>query len=59
MKYAKVQFYRDRKGEHRWTLLAPNGLKIADCAEGYSSASNCKRAYARVAHYVFSGAVEK
>lgn len=31
----KVQVYKDKKGEWRWTLFAGNNKAIADSAEGY------------------------
>jgi uncharacterized protein YegP (UPF0339 family) len=31
----KVYFYRDRRGEIRWRLVARNGRIVADSGEGY------------------------
>lgn len=59
MRYAKRVIYKDRRGEYRWRLVAPNGALIAESGEGYSTRSNCVRAYDRVARYIFSGSVER
>lgn len=45
---ARVEIYADKSGEHRWRLIAANGAKIADSAEGYTSRSNARRAVAAV-----------
>ena len=34
-------FYKDAKGEWRWTLFAANSKKIADSAEGYKNQGDC------------------
>lgn len=39
--------YQDAAGEWRWRAKAKNGKIIADSGEGYSSASNARRAIAR------------
>ena len=44
----KFKVYRDKQGEWRWTMLAPNGRKIADSAEGYKKKSNCLTGLYRV-----------
>lgn len=43
-RHARFAWYVDSKGEYRWSLLATNGLIIADSAEGYSSKRNVLRA---------------
>jgi hypothetical protein len=34
-------YYKDKKGEWRWRLVASNGRIIADSGEGYSSEREC------------------
>jgi len=33
----KWEFYKDKKGEHRWRRKAPNGNLVGAATEGYSS----------------------
>lgn len=40
--------YVDRKGRHRWRLVASNGLTVADSGQGYSTYANCRRAVRRI-----------
>lgn len=35
----KFKVYKDKKGEWRWSLIARNGKKVADSAEGYKRKS--------------------
>ena len=35
------EYYKDRKDEWRWRLIASNGRIIADSGEGYSSEHEC------------------
>ena len=35
MRRAKLEIYRDRRGEWRWRLRASNGRIVADSGEGY------------------------
>lgn len=45
----RLRFYKDRKGEWRWTLVAGNGKKLANSGEGYK-----RRAYAKkIARRIF------
>jgi uncharacterized protein YegP (UPF0339 family) len=44
---ARIERYRDIKGEYRWRLLAKNGRVVADSAEGYDSLGNLNKAIAR------------
>ncbi len=44
----KVVFYKDKKGEYRWKLLASNGQQIANGGEGYVTLSNCKNGFESV-----------
>jgi uncharacterized protein YegP (UPF0339 family) len=37
----KFEVYKDKAGEFRWRLVAPNGKSIADSGEGYSSKQAC------------------
>jgi uncharacterized protein YegP (UPF0339 family) len=37
----KFEVYKDKAGEYRWRLVAPNGKSIADSGEGYSSKQAC------------------
>jgi len=39
----KFQIYQDSKSEWRWRLVAANGKKIADSAEGYKNKAHCRR----------------
>jgi uncharacterized protein YegP (UPF0339 family) len=34
-----VEFYRDSEGDYRWRMIAKNGRKVADSAEGYEALS--------------------
>ena len=38
--------YLDRAGEWRWRFVSPNGRKMADSGEGYSSLKECDKAIA-------------
>ena len=37
----KFEFYKDRKGEHRWRRRARNGEIVGAATEGYSNKSSC------------------
>ena len=39
----RLRFYRDRKKQWRWTLVAPNGRKLANAGEGYARRVDCER----------------
>ena len=39
----RFEVFRDRRGEYRWRLRAPNGQIVADSAEGYVRKSDCLR----------------
>jgi len=41
-------YYKDQKSEWRWRLVASNGRRIADSAEGYKNESECKKDIDRV-----------
>jgi uncharacterized protein YegP (UPF0339 family) len=36
------EYYKDKKGEWRWRLVAANGRILADSGEGYKSEKECK-----------------
>ena len=48
----KVEFYKDKKGEYRWRLLASNGRQIANGGEGYTSADGCKKGFESVKSHI-------
>ena len=37
----KFEVYKDKAGQYRWRLVAPNGKSIAESGEGYSSKQAC------------------
>lgn len=39
---AKVELYKDAKGEFRWRLVASNGQTIATGGEGYKAKESAK-----------------
>lgn len=43
----RIRYYKDRKGEHRWTLFI-NGRKVACCGEGYKNAAHVRRMVAKL-----------
>ena len=47
----KVVFYKDKSGEFRWRLVAPNGQTIATGGEGYTTKQNCKNGFESVKRY--------
>jgi uncharacterized protein YegP (UPF0339 family) len=42
------RIYRDRQGEWRWRLRAPNGRTVADSGEGYSTYHAARAAVLRM-----------
>jgi uncharacterized protein YegP (UPF0339 family) len=54
----KFQVYRDRAGEFRWRLVAPNGNIIADSGEGYETRYNAKRAAENVRARIGQAVIE-
>jgi uncharacterized protein YegP (UPF0339 family) len=44
----KFEVFKDKAGEFRWRLVAPNGQTIATGGEGYSSKSNALNGIASV-----------
>jgi len=50
----KVEFYKDRKGQYRWRLIAHNGRTLADSGEGYVAKAACRKGFnatVRAAHW--------
>jgi len=45
------EIHEDAEGKYRWRLRHDNGNIIADSGEGYSSASNARRAVTRIREY--------
>lgn len=39
-----IEFYKDRKGEHRWRARAKNGKIVAEGGEGYKWPSGARKA---------------
>jgi uncharacterized protein YegP (UPF0339 family) len=37
----KFEIFKDKAGQYRWRLVAPNGKSIAESGEGYSSRQAC------------------
>ncbi|MES3001356.1 MAG: DUF1508 domain-containing protein [Pseudomonadota bacterium] len=52
LRKGKVEFYKDRKGQHRWRLIASNGRVVADSAEGYVTKAACENGFVAVASLV-------
>lgn len=44
----KIVYYKDKKGEYRWKLLASNGQQIANGGEGYTTLASCKNGFESV-----------
>lgn len=51
---AHFEVYEDAKGEHRWRLVARNGLTVADSGEGYKRQGGALDAVYRVRAYLRS-----
>ena len=45
------EMYKDRAGEWRWRLKAPNGEVIADSGEGYVAKTGCENGIDAVKGY--------
>jgi len=52
-------YYKDKKGEWRWRLVASNGRIIADSGEGYKSEKECKDDIDRVKNSKDAPVVQK
>ena len=48
---AYFEVYKDRAGEYRWRLKAPNHKIIADSGEGYNTKAGCLEGIADVKLY--------
>ena len=55
---AKFELYKDKKGEFRWRLIAPNGQVIAT-GEGYKSKESAKNGIESVKKNAPKAAVEE
>jgi uncharacterized protein YegP (UPF0339 family) len=40
---ARIEFYRDKSGLHRWRLIARNKRILADSGEGYATEASAER----------------
>jgi uncharacterized protein YegP (UPF0339 family) len=49
----RVKFYRDRRGNHRWTIYAKNGRKVANAGQGYSRRIDAVRGFGLVTRITF------
>ena len=38
----KLEYYKDKKGEWRWRLIATNGKIVAESGESYKRRNNAK-----------------
>ena len=56
---AKFELYKDKKGEFRWRLIAPNGQVIANAGEGYKSKESAKNGIDSVKKNTPKAAVEE
>ncbi|MCB1385000.1 MAG: DUF1508 domain-containing protein [Nitratireductor sp.] len=36
------EFYKDKKGEHRWRSFATNGRQVGRASEGYKAKKDCE-----------------
>lgn len=45
---SKVYYYRDRRKEWRWRLVARNGRIVACSSEGYKNRCDAKRNFYRI-----------
>ena len=50
---AKVEFYEDAAGEHRWRLRALNGKIIAASGEGFTRERDAIRSFANVKNSMY------
>lgn len=46
-----LSFYRDGKGEIRWTFRAPNGRILADSGEGYKTLAKAVKGWIALMKY--------
>ena len=44
---ATVEFYKDKRGDHRWRLKAGNGEILAICGQGFSSSGYATTSFAK------------
>jgi uncharacterized protein YegP (UPF0339 family) len=55
---ARVELYKNRKGEWSWRIRAKNGAVICTPGEGFNSKRNAKAAFWRVEKLIVGGAYE-
>lgn len=55
MKTMTILEYKDARGEWRYSVIAPNGRKVADCAEGYKRRGAMRRARLAMAQRIVAG----
>lgn len=48
MKRYKIKIYKDKKGEWRFNIVAPNGRIVADSGEGYRTKYFCRKNINRI-----------
>lgn len=44
----RIEYYIDRRGEHRWRIKASNNKIIADSSEGYKNKADAQTAAEQV-----------
>ena len=47
----KVEFYKDKKKQHRWRVKAGNGKIIATSSESYKRKQACEKAFNRLVDF--------
>lgn len=57
MNKIKIEFYKDKKGEHRWRMKR-SGRIVADSAEGYIRPSGAAKALASLVKAISRGHYE-
>jgi uncharacterized protein YegP (UPF0339 family) len=53
----KFEVYKDKAGQYRWRLIAPNGKSIAEGGEGYSTKQACLDGLASVQQHAAAAQV--
>jgi uncharacterized protein YegP (UPF0339 family) len=53
----KFEVYKDKGGQFRWRLVAPNGKSIAESGEGYSTKQACLDGIASVQQHAAAATV--
>jgi len=52
---SKLEFYKDKKKQHRWRLVASNGDIIACSGEGYTRKENAEKGWISLCKKVKAG----